>query len=158
MAAAASTKIKGELAGCARQRIIPPAGRVYSFDRKDGGGFESFPGFRKDWLDLTPLERFRRSEELFAPYLAMGGSLDPDPDPTTPFDSPVVELAARFSAGGRKFTVTFSPFSGGNNVARQSTRGGRQGRPGRDRSAQIAITENLQPRGSNAELPQKGTK
>jgi hypothetical protein len=42
----------------------------------------------QEWLDLAPLERFRRSEEFFAQYLAMGGSLDPDPDPTSPFDFP----------------------------------------------------------------------
>ena len=39
----------------------------------------------KEWIALTPMERFRRSEEIFAQYLAMGGSLDPDPDPTSPF-------------------------------------------------------------------------
>ena len=33
----------------------------------------------QEWLDLTPLERFRRSEEIFGQYLAMGGTLDPDP-------------------------------------------------------------------------------
>ena len=50
--------------------------------------YEQLPDEWKEWLDLTPLERFRRSEELFAQYLAMGGSLDPDPDPTSPFDDP----------------------------------------------------------------------
>ena len=39
-------------------------------------------------IGLTPQERFRRSEQIFADYLAMGGSLDPDPDPTSPFDFP----------------------------------------------------------------------
>ena len=47
--------------------------------------YEQLPDEWKEWLDLTPLERFRRSEEIFAQYLAMGGSLDPDPDPTSPF-------------------------------------------------------------------------
>ena len=42
----------------------------------------------QEWINLTPLERFRRSEEMFAQYLAMGGSLDPDPDPTSPFYVP----------------------------------------------------------------------
>lgn len=50
--------------------------------------YEQLPDEWKEWVDLTPLERFRRSEELFAQYLAMGGSLDPDPDPTSPFDDP----------------------------------------------------------------------
>ena len=47
--------------------------------------YEQLPDEWKEWIALTPLERFRRSEELFAQYLTMGGSLDPDPDPTSPF-------------------------------------------------------------------------
>ena len=42
----------------------------------------------KEWLDLTPIERFRESEKLLAQYVALGGSLDPDPDPTSPFYDP----------------------------------------------------------------------
>ena len=47
--------------------------------------YEQLPDEWKEWLDLTPIERFRESEKIFAQYLAMGGSLDPDPDPTSPF-------------------------------------------------------------------------
>jgi hypothetical protein len=47
--------------------------------------FEEMPGEWQEWLELTPIERFRESEKLFAQYIAMGGSLDPDPDPTSPF-------------------------------------------------------------------------
>lgn len=47
--------------------------------------YDDLPDEWKEWLDLTPIERFRESEKLFAQYLAMGGSLDPDPDPTSPF-------------------------------------------------------------------------
>jgi len=50
--------------------------------------FDDLPDEWKEWISLTPLERFRRSEQMFAEYLAMGGSLDPDPDPTSPFDFP----------------------------------------------------------------------
>ena len=50
--------------------------------------YEQLPDEWKDWLDLTPLERFRESEKIFAQYLAMGGSLDPDPDPQSPFYDP----------------------------------------------------------------------
>jgi len=50
--------------------------------------FEEMPDEWQEWLALTPIERFRQSEKLFAQYLAMGGSLDPDPDPTSPFDFP----------------------------------------------------------------------
>ena len=56
--------------------------------------YEQLPDEWKEWLDLTPLERFAESEKLFAQYLAMGGSLDPDPDPTSPFDDP-----SQWSAG-----------------------------------------------------------
>ena len=42
----------------------------------------------RDWIALTPLERWRRSQELFAAYVAAGGSLDPEPDPQSPFYCP----------------------------------------------------------------------
>jgi len=47
---------------------------------------EQLPDEWKEWLDLTPIERFHQSEKLFAQYLAMGGSLDPDP--SSPFYDP----------------------------------------------------------------------
>jgi len=37
--------------------------------------FEDMPDEWKEWIELTPLERFQQSEKLFAQYLAMGGSL-----------------------------------------------------------------------------------
>ena len=49
--------------------------------------------------ELTPLERFRQSEQIFAQYLALGGSLDPDPDPTSPFYDP--ETSGTGAAYGR---------------------------------------------------------
>ena len=50
--------------------------------------YDELPDEWKEWIDLTPIERFRQSERIFAEYLAMGGSLDPDPDPTSPFYDP----------------------------------------------------------------------
>ena len=50
--------------------------------------YEQLPDEWKEWVNLTPIERFHQSEQIFAQYLAMGGSLDPDPDPTSPFDDP----------------------------------------------------------------------
>ena len=61
--------------------------------------FDDLPDEWKEWISLTPLERFRRSEQMFAQYLAMGGSLDPDPDPTSPFDFP--ELRGTRPVDGR---------------------------------------------------------
>ena len=61
--------------------------------------FEDMPDEWKEWIDLTPMERFRQSEKLFAQYLAMGGSLDPDPDPTSPFYDP--ETSSTGPAYGR---------------------------------------------------------
>jgi hypothetical protein len=52
------------------------------------GWFEELPEEWQDRIDWTPMERFRRSEVMFAEYLAMGGSLDPDPDPSSPFYFP----------------------------------------------------------------------
>lgn len=38
-----------------------------------------------EWYRLTPAERWAESERLWAAYLAMGGSLDPEPDTQSPF-------------------------------------------------------------------------
>ena len=61
---------------------------------------EQLPDEWKEWLDLSPLERFRRSEELFEQYLAMGGTLDPDPDPASPFYSEQDYSPGGIFAGG----------------------------------------------------------
>lgn len=38
-----------------------------------------------DWYRLTPQERWRETEKLWAFYLESGGSLDPEPDTQSPF-------------------------------------------------------------------------
>jgi len=38
-----------------------------------------------EWYRLTPAERWRESAQLWEAYLAMGGSLDPEPDTQSPF-------------------------------------------------------------------------
>ncbi len=41
-----------------------------------------------EWLEfylMTPAQRWARSAEVRACYLAMGGTLEPDPDPQSPF-------------------------------------------------------------------------
>ena len=40
-----------------------------------------------DWYRLTPAERWHESEKLWSFYLASGGSLDPEPDSQSPFDT-----------------------------------------------------------------------
>jgi len=66
---------------------------------RSGMMFEAMPEEWQEWLALTPLERFRQSEQIFAQYVAMGGSLDPDPDPTSPFYDP--ETSSAGAAYGR---------------------------------------------------------
>lgn len=41
----------------------------------------------KDWYRLTPQERWAESMKLWEFYLAVGGSLDPEPDSQSPFDA-----------------------------------------------------------------------
>ena len=41
-----------------------------------------------EWYLLTPQERWRESQKLWETYLALGGSLEPDPDPQSPFYDP----------------------------------------------------------------------
>ena len=46
-----------------------------------------------EWLNLTPEQRFEESGKLWELYLAMGGSLDPEPDPQSPFYYPEMQFA-----------------------------------------------------------------
>jgi hypothetical protein len=41
-----------------------------------------------EWWSLTPAQRFRESEKLWATFLALGGSLEPEPDWQSPFYFP----------------------------------------------------------------------
>lgn len=38
-----------------------------------------------EWCRMTPAERWQASGQLWDAYLAMGGSLDPEPDTQSPF-------------------------------------------------------------------------
>ena len=38
-----------------------------------------------EWYRLTPAQRWAESEKLWAIYLELGGSLDPEPDTQSPF-------------------------------------------------------------------------
>jgi len=38
-----------------------------------------------EWYRLTPQERFEESSKLWETYLALGGSLEPEPDTQSPF-------------------------------------------------------------------------
>jgi hypothetical protein len=39
----------------------------------------------KEWLTLTPARRFLETTKLWKLYIALGGDLDPEPDPQSPF-------------------------------------------------------------------------
>ena len=41
-----------------------------------------------EWYRLTPVQRWLESEKLWQIYLALGGSLDPEPDTQSPFYDP----------------------------------------------------------------------
>jgi hypothetical protein len=57
----------------------------------------------EEWYRLTPLQRWEESQKLWPTYLALGGSLDPEPDSQSPFDDPEAwrESAAHGRAGVR---------------------------------------------------------
>jgi hypothetical protein len=38
-----------------------------------------------DWYSLTPQERWNESGRLWATFLSLGGSLEPEPDTDSPF-------------------------------------------------------------------------
>lgn len=41
-----------------------------------------------EWYAMTPMERWEESGKLWAVYLSLGGSLDPEPDSQSPFFDP----------------------------------------------------------------------
>ena len=41
-----------------------------------------------EWYSLTPMERWRESAKLWEMFLALGGSLDPEPYTQSPFFDP----------------------------------------------------------------------
>ena len=41
---------------------------------------------RAEWLSLTPAQRMLETTKLWQLYLSLGGRLDPEPDPQSPFD------------------------------------------------------------------------
>ncbi len=45
------------------------------------------------WYALSPSERFLESMKLWETYLALGGSLEPEPDTQSPFFDPAEWLA-----------------------------------------------------------------
>ena len=54
---------------------------------------ESYLTEQDEWALMTPQERYIESGKLWAVYLGMGGSLDPEPDSQSPFDFPQLERA-----------------------------------------------------------------
>jgi hypothetical protein len=52
-----------------------------------------------EWYRMTPQERFAESEKLWETYLALGGSLEPEPDTESPFFDPE-EWRANAADGG----------------------------------------------------------
>ena len=52
-----------------------------------------------EWAKLTPQQRYIESCKLWSTYLALGGSLDPEPDSQSPFNFP--ELQCAVPADGR---------------------------------------------------------
>jgi hypothetical protein len=41
-----------------------------------------------EWYRLTPVQRWQESTKLWQTYLALGGTLDPEPDTQSPFFDP----------------------------------------------------------------------
>lgn len=41
-----------------------------------------------EWIRLKPEERFKETSKLWSFYLSIGGNLDPQPDPQSPFYFP----------------------------------------------------------------------
>ena len=47
--------------------------------------FAEFIDENMEWLKLTPAKRLKETTKLWQLYLSLGGRLDPEPDPQSPF-------------------------------------------------------------------------
>lgn len=47
----------------------------------------------EEWAGMTPAQRFVESGKIWAVYLSLGGSFDPQPDSQSPFDFPELQRA-----------------------------------------------------------------
>ena len=56
------------------------------------------------WYRLSPTERWAESEQLWQIYLQLGGSLEPEPDPQSPFFDPR-ETSARCADGRPRIRI-----------------------------------------------------
>ena len=54
-------------------------------DMRSLTGFTGFVDENIEWLRLTPANRFKETTKLWQLYIALGGKLDPEPDPQSPF-------------------------------------------------------------------------
>lgn len=50
-----------------------------------------------EWMLLSPKKRFKEASKLWGVYLSLGGSLDPEPDPQSPFYFPEVQGKGAFN-------------------------------------------------------------
>ena len=53
--------------------------------RKTRHSIAKFVDEEAEWLNLTPAQRISETTKLWKLYIALGGSLDPEPDPQSPF-------------------------------------------------------------------------
>jgi hypothetical protein len=75
-------------------------GIIAAMQKKDNGKKNSEIDFslffneeQAEWMKLTPQQRYIESCKLWSTYLALGGSLDPEPDSQSPFNFPELECA-----------------------------------------------------------------
>ena len=74
-----SLPAKGPLPWLPESGIIP---RMGASSEKDPLYDEEW----EEWYRMTPLQRWEETQKLWAFYLHVGGSLDPEPDSQSPFD------------------------------------------------------------------------
>src|SRR6266404_5302750 len=64
-----------------------------------------------DWWSLTPGQRFLESQKLWTTFVALGGSLDPEPDWQSPFYFAEISRPRPAHGGGKPAFSTAPPSS-----------------------------------------------
>lgn len=67
------------------KRSTKESGRINMKKQKTAHSAPDFIDEDREWLSLTPAQRLLETTKLWEFYIALGGNLDPQPDPQSPF-------------------------------------------------------------------------
>jgi len=72
--------------GARGRRLVQERGGIMKKRKDISERMTEFVDEEREWLSLTPAQRISETTKLWKLYIALGGKLDPEPDPQSPFN------------------------------------------------------------------------